>query len=65
MHAAFICEFDGLYEININTRHACPACRLAKCFQCGMTTDKLQLSRHKKPKTNALVKSKYNVNQRG
>ncbi|CAF3549587.1 unnamed protein product [Rotaria sp. Silwood1] len=54
--AAFICNFDGLCEININTRHVCPACRLAKCFQCGMTNDKLRSSRHNKPKTNALVK---------
>ncbi|CAF3484038.1 unnamed protein product [Rotaria sp. Silwood1] len=56
MHEASICDFDGLCEININTRHVCPACRLTKCFQCGMTTDKLQLPRYNKPKTNALVK---------
>ncbi|CAF4752244.1 unnamed protein product [Rotaria sp. Silwood2] len=54
--AALVCDFDGLCEININTRHVCPACRLAKCFQCGMIADKLELSRHNKPKTNALVK---------
>ncbi|CAF5010240.1 unnamed protein product, partial [Rotaria sp. Silwood1] len=54
--ATFICDYDGLCEININTRHVCSACRLAKCFQCGMTTDKLQSTRHNKPKTNALAK---------
>ncbi|CAF1087840.1 unnamed protein product [Rotaria sordida] len=51
-----VCDFDGHCEININNRHICSACRLAKCLKCGMSTDKLQLPRQCKPKQNALVK---------
>ncbi|CAF2947972.1 unnamed protein product [Rotaria sp. Silwood2] len=61
---AFLCNFGGQWEININNRHICPACRLAKCFKCGMSIDKLQASRQTKPNTNTLVKKKYNINQR-
>lgn len=35
----FSCRFDGQCEVNINTRHLCTACRLAKCFALGMSTD--------------------------
>ncbi|CAF4558345.1 unnamed protein product [Rotaria sp. Silwood2] len=62
--AACTCHFDGQCEINLNNRHICPACRLAKCFKCGMSIDKLQASRQTKPNTNTLVKKKYNINQR-
>ncbi|CAF1166838.1 unnamed protein product [Rotaria sordida] len=43
---AFVCNFDGQCEININNRHICSACRLAKCFKCGMSTDKFRTSRN-------------------
>ncbi|CAF4268581.1 unnamed protein product, partial [Rotaria sp. Silwood2] len=49
------CHFDGQCEINLNNRHICPACRLAKCFKCGMSIDKLQESRQNKPKKKSLV----------
>ncbi|CAF4065846.1 unnamed protein product [Rotaria sp. Silwood2] len=54
--ATFVCSFDGQCDININNRHICSVCRLAKCFKCGMNTDKPQASRQTKSKTNALVK---------
>ncbi|CAF4964745.1 unnamed protein product [Rotaria sp. Silwood1] len=53
---AFVCDFGGQCEININTRHVCSSCRLAKCFKCGMTIDKLQTSRQTKPKGSISVK---------
>ncbi|CAF3128610.1 unnamed protein product [Rotaria sp. Silwood2] len=56
--AACTCHFDGQCEINLNNRHICPACRLAKCFKCGMSIDKIQASRQTKPKTNTLIKKK-------
>ncbi|CAF3443179.1 unnamed protein product [Rotaria socialis] len=46
-----ICNFYGQCEISMKNRHACPACRLAKCFKWGMTTDKFRPSRQIKPKT--------------
>ncbi|CAF1353817.1 unnamed protein product [Rotaria sp. Silwood1] len=53
---AFVCNFNGQCEININNRHTCSSCRLAKCYKCGMSIDKLQESRYCKPKIKALVK---------
>ncbi|CAF1250699.1 unnamed protein product [Rotaria sordida] len=54
--AAFICNFDGQCKINRYNRHICPACRLATCFKCGMSTHKFRESRKIKPKRNILVK---------
>ncbi|CAF3866102.1 unnamed protein product [Rotaria sp. Silwood1] len=53
---AFVCDFGGQCEININTRHVCSSCRLTKCFKCGMNIDKLQTSRQTKPKGSISVK---------
>ncbi|UJR20263.1 hypothetical protein I4U23_023394 [Adineta vaga] len=39
------CNFDGHCEINNITRHICSSCRLAKCFHCGMKTDRFRPSR--------------------
>ncbi|CAF1556575.1 unnamed protein product [Adineta steineri] len=42
-----VCDSIGQCEININNRSACSACRLMKCFKCGMTTDKFRPPRQK------------------
>ncbi|CAF4925321.1 unnamed protein product, partial [Rotaria sp. Silwood1] len=54
--AAFVCHFGGQCEININNRHICQSCRLAKCFICGMSTDRFQVSRQIKSEKNTSVK---------
>ncbi|CAF1251763.1 unnamed protein product [Rotaria sp. Silwood1] len=33
------CIFDACCEINMQTRHTCAACRLAKCLMMGMSPD--------------------------
>ncbi|CAF1213861.1 unnamed protein product [Adineta steineri] len=33
------CSFDKCCEINMQSRHICTACRLAKCFRMGMSSD--------------------------
>ncbi|CAF4174084.1 unnamed protein product [Adineta steineri] len=49
----FKCNFDGYCEIKRdNHHHMCASCRLRKCFQYGMTTDKFRPSRP----TKSLVK---------
>ncbi|CAF3685643.1 unnamed protein product [Rotaria sp. Silwood1] len=50
-----ICRYNGECEININNRHICTSCRLNKCFETGMNTDKFRASRSKIIKTNNLV----------
>ncbi|CAF1183617.1 unnamed protein product [Adineta steineri] len=44
----FKCNFDGYCEIKRDNHHMCASCRLRKCFQYGMTTDKFRASRSKK-----------------
>jgi hypothetical protein len=56
IQTTLICDSDGQCKIDMNNRHICTSCRLAKCFNCGMTTDKFRASREIKPKTNTLVK---------
>ncbi|CAF1054583.1 unnamed protein product [Adineta steineri] len=48
----FKCNFDGYCEIKRGNRHMCAPCRLKKCFQNGMSTDKFRPSRP----TKSLVK---------
>ncbi|CAF1453109.1 unnamed protein product [Adineta steineri] len=48
----FKCHFDGYCEIKRDNHHMCASCRLKKCFQYGMTTDKFRPSRP----TKSLVK---------
>jgi len=45
------CLYNDDCEININTRHSCSSCRLAKCFSCGMQIEMLRASRTRKNKT--------------
>ncbi|CAF1282366.1 unnamed protein product [Adineta steineri] len=52
----FKCNFDGYCEIKRDKHHMCAPCRLKKCFQYGMTTDKFRPSRPAKIKTKSLVK---------
>ncbi|CAF4147062.1 unnamed protein product [Adineta steineri] len=54
----FKCSFDGDCEIKRDNRYMCASCRLKKCFQYGMTTDKFRPSRSSKLKTKSLVKIK-------
>ncbi|CAF4224075.1 unnamed protein product, partial [Adineta steineri] len=49
---AFKCNFNGYCEIKRDNHHVCTSCRLRKCFQYGMTTDKFRASRS----TKSLVK---------
>ncbi|CAF1385857.1 unnamed protein product [Adineta steineri] len=49
---AFTCNFDGYCEIKRDNHHMCAPCRLRKCFQYGMTTNKFRPSRP----TKSLVK---------
>ncbi|CAF1171248.1 unnamed protein product [Adineta steineri] len=44
----FVCDFDGLCEINVNNRHICSSCRLAKCFTNGMQPDMIRCSLSKR-----------------
>lgn len=39
------CPFDNQCEINMLTRHVCTACRLRKCFECGMQVEKIRRSK--------------------
>ncbi|CAF4269992.1 unnamed protein product, partial [Adineta steineri] len=48
----FKCHFDGDCNIKRDNRYMCASCRLKKCFQYGMTTDKFRPSRP----TKSLVK---------
>ncbi|CAF1105237.1 unnamed protein product [Adineta steineri] len=52
----FRCNFGGYCEIKRDNHHMCASCRLRKCFQYGMTTDKFRPSRLTKSKTKSLVK---------
>ncbi|CAF1097298.1 unnamed protein product [Adineta steineri] len=52
----FKCNFDGYCEIKRSNRHMCAPCRLKKCFQNGMSTDKFRPSRLPKLKTKSIVK---------
>ncbi len=45
------CVFDGHCEININNRHICSYCRLAKCFRSGMQIEMIRSSQSKSNKT--------------
>ncbi|CAF1165659.1 unnamed protein product [Adineta steineri] len=53
---AFKCNFGGYCEVKRDNHHMCTSCRLRKCFQYGMTTDKFRPSRSIKSKTKSLVK---------
>jgi hypothetical protein len=53
----FTCDFDGHCEVNINTRHLCTACRLAKCLNCGMSCDLFRAPKRKEIKTKLLVQT--------
>ncbi|CAF4288506.1 unnamed protein product, partial [Adineta steineri] len=48
----FKCNFGDNCEIKRDNHHMCASCRLRKCFQYGMTTDKFRPSRS----TKSLVK---------
>ncbi|CAF1026403.1 unnamed protein product [Adineta steineri] len=52
----FRCNFRGYCEIKRDSHHMCALCRLRKCFQYGMTTDKFRPSRSTKSKTKLLLK---------
>ncbi|CAF4268874.1 unnamed protein product, partial [Adineta steineri] len=52
----FKCNFGGNCEIKRDNHHVCTSCRLKKCFQSAMTTDKFRPSRPTKSKTKSLVK---------
>ncbi len=45
-----VCDFDGQCEINILTRHVCPACRLKKCLDVGMCLELIRAPLGKKKK---------------
>ncbi|CAF1391144.1 unnamed protein product [Adineta steineri] len=49
---AFKCSFNDHCEIKRDNHHMCASCRLRKCFQYGMTTDKFRAPRP----TKSLVK---------
>ncbi|CAF1092342.1 unnamed protein product [Adineta ricciae] len=55
------CDYNNNCEINLHTRHLCTACRLAKCFRFGMTTDRFRPSRQMKPTTNGLVNTRIST----
>lgn len=59
IQAKLVCCHDGQCKINANNRLLCPACRLAKCFRCGMTTDKFRPSRSTKSKSQDLAIIQY------
>jgi hypothetical protein len=50
------CYFDRQCEINVNNRHICASCRLAKCFKFGMSTNLFRGPNITKSNTKALVK---------
>ncbi|CAF1204246.1 unnamed protein product [Adineta steineri] len=52
----FRCNFDGYCEIKRGNHHMCASCRLKKCFQYGMTTEKFRASRSTTSKIKSLVK---------
>ncbi|CAF1481537.1 unnamed protein product [Adineta steineri] len=52
----FKCNFGDNCEIKRDNHHMCASCRLKKCFQYGMTTDKFRPPRPKKSNTKSLVK---------
>ncbi|CAF1422791.1 unnamed protein product [Adineta steineri] len=52
----FKCNFGDNCEIKRDNHHMCTSCRLKKCFQYGMSTDKFRPPRPKKSKTKSLVK---------
>ncbi|CAF1173163.1 unnamed protein product [Rotaria sordida] len=54
----FKCYFDNQCQININNRHICTACRLIKCFQCGMNMDLFRFPYSKRKKTITRSKNK-------
>ncbi|CAF1435506.1 unnamed protein product [Adineta ricciae] len=44
----FKCDSDEDCEVNVNNRHVCSACRLAKCFANGMQSELIRSSLSKK-----------------
>jgi len=48
----FKCLSGDHCEININNRHICTSCRLAKCFASGMQVEMIRASRTAKNNTN-------------
>ncbi|CAF1092741.1 unnamed protein product [Adineta ricciae] len=44
----FKCDSGENCEVNVNNRHVCPACRLAKCFANGMQPELIRSSLSKK-----------------
>ncbi|CAF0712052.1 unnamed protein product [Adineta steineri] len=50
------CTFNKCCEINMQTRHTCTACRLAKCFTMGMSSDLIRKEDTKKLKCTSSLK---------
>ncbi|CAF4739974.1 unnamed protein product, partial [Rotaria sp. Silwood1] len=46
--AVLKCYFDNDCNININNRHTCASCRLAKCFDIGMSIEMIRSFRYMK-----------------
>ena len=66
--AVLKCNFDCHCEVNVNTRHVCSYCRLAKCLSSGMNVEMIRPSRakpsgKKKPNANAVQKTPTNLVQ--
>ena len=57
------CPYDSHCEININTRHTCSYCRLAKCFANGMQKELIRCPRPKPNQTGQKRKPTDNPGQ--
>ncbi|CAF0719274.1 unnamed protein product [Adineta steineri] len=57
------CNFDKRCEINMQTRHTCTACRLAKCFMMGMSSDLIRKEDTKKLKRSSSLKQSSTTDQ--
>ncbi|CAF0729180.1 unnamed protein product [Adineta steineri] len=58
-----LCNFDKCCEINMQTRHTCTACRLAKCFMMGMSSDLIRKEDTKKLKRTSSLKQNSTTDQ--
>ncbi|CAF4210189.1 unnamed protein product [Rotaria sordida] len=54
--ATLKCHFNNDCDININTRHTCASCRLAKCFMNGMCIELIRSHRSEKSDKNEKTK---------
>ncbi|CAF1394814.1 unnamed protein product [Rotaria sordida] len=54
--ATLKCHFNNDCDININTRHTCASCRLAKCFINGMCIELIRSHRPEKSDKNEKTK---------